>query len=150
MARRGTSQLSIWEQIRWRERNWREKEREKKEREEEGGERSSTLSLEFPVIGPSVSIRARRKVLLLDESFAWVRESWVFAKLREVGVFLLLGLILSKSQMVEVFGAKTAVHFSPKKLGLNAGFLGLFSDSPGLFLGCPKLKFQDCFHTVRS
>ena len=30
------------------------------------------------------------------------------------------------------FGAGTAVHFSPKDLGLNVGFLGLFSDSPRL------------------
>ena len=37
--------------------------------------------------------------------------------------------------MAEVFGAGLAVHFSPKDLGLNAGFLGLFSDSPGLDLG---------------
>ena len=36
------------------------------------GEISSTLSLEFSVIGPSVSIGARRKVLLRDESFVWV------------------------------------------------------------------------------
>ena len=40
-------------------------------------------------------------------------------------------------QMVEVFGAGKAVHFSPKDLGLNAGFLGLFSNSPVLnFLYC--------------
>ena len=43
--------------------------------------------------------------------------------------------------MVEIVGAKTAVHFSPKDLGLNVGFfrfleqpgtdfLGLFSNSP--------------------
>ena len=34
--------------------------------------------------------------------------------------------------MVEIVGAGTAVHFSPKDLGLNAVFTGLFSDSPGL------------------
>ena len=34
--------------------------------------------------------------------------------------------------MVEVLRAGKAVHFSPKNLGLNAGFLGLFSDSTGL------------------
>ena len=32
-------------------------------------------------------------------------------------------------QMDGAFGAETAVHFSPKDLGLNVGFLGLFSDS---------------------
>ena len=30
------------------------------------------------------------------------------------------------------FGAGTAVHFSPKDLGLNIGFLGLFSDNQRL------------------
>ena len=33
-------------------------------------------------------------------------------------------------QMVEVFGAGKVAHFSPKDLGLNARFLGLFSYSP--------------------
>ena len=32
--------------------------------------------------------------------------------------------------MVVVFRAGMAVHFSPKDLGLTAGFQGLFSDSP--------------------
>ena len=31
--------------------------------------------------------------------------------------------------MVEVFEAGKAMHFSPKDLGLNVGFLGLFLDS---------------------
>ena len=31
--------------------------------------------------------------------------------------------------MAEVFRAGTAVHFSLKNVGLNAGFSGLFSDS---------------------
>ena len=66
----------------------------KKEREEEGGERSSTLYLEFSAIGLSTFVGARGKVLLRDKSFAWLRESEVFAKLREVGVLLLLGLFL--------------------------------------------------------
>ena len=46
-------------------------------------------------------------------------------------------------QMVELFGARMVVHFSPKDLGLNAGFLGLFLNSPGL-------DFQGCFRTVRN
>ena len=45
--------------------------------------------------------------------------------------------------MVEVFGAERALHFNPKYLGLNAGFFGLFSDSPGL-------DFQGCFRTVQN
>ena len=34
--------------------------------------------------------------------------------------------------MVKAIGARTTVHFSPKSLGLNARFLGLYSDSPGM------------------
>ena len=32
--------------------------------------------------------------------------------------------------MVEIVGAGTTVHFSPKDLGMNVGFPGLFSNSP--------------------
>ena len=45
--------------------------------------------------------------------------------------------------MVEVFEARMAKHFSPKDLGLNVGFLGLFSDSPGQ-------DFRGCFRKVRN
>ena len=38
-------------------------------------------------IGQSVFVGARGKVHLRDESFTWVRESGVSAKLQEVGVF---------------------------------------------------------------
>ena len=34
--------------------------------------------------------------------------------------------------MVEIVEARTAMNFSPKDLGLNAGFTELFSDSLGL------------------
>ena len=50
---------------------------------------------------------------------------------------------LTAIQMVELFGVGMAVHFSSKDLGLNAGLLGLFLDSP-------KPKFWDCFQIVRS
>ena len=50
---------------------------------------------------------------------------------------------LRSIQMVEVFGAETAVHSNLKDLRLNGGFLELFSDSPGL-------SFQGCFWTVRN
>ena len=59
--------------------------------------------------------------------------------------------------MDEVFGAETAVHFSPKNLGLNARFLGtefpgLFSDSLGLnlwtFTGSLELNFLGLFWAV--
>ena len=52
--------------------------------------------------------------------------------------------------MVEVFRSGTTLHFSPKNLGLNDGFLGLFSNSLGLFSGCPELKFRGYFRKVRS
>ena len=68
----------------------KEKEREKKKR----GVRSSTFSLGFTEIRSSVFVGARSKVRLRDESFAWVQESVVFAKLREVGVSLILWLVL--------------------------------------------------------
>ena len=48
--------------------------------------RGSNFSLEFLAIEPSVFVEAIRNVLLCDESFVWLRESGVFAKLREVGV----------------------------------------------------------------
>ena len=43
--------------------------KKEKEREEEGRERNSTFSLVFPAIGPSVTVRARRKVLPRENSF---------------------------------------------------------------------------------
>ena len=72
----------------------RKKKRKRKKREEESRERGSTSSLDFPVIGPSVSIGARGKVLPCSESFKQRPETKSFGKLQEVGVFLLLGLIL--------------------------------------------------------
>ena len=57
-------------------------------------ERGSTLSLDFPTIGPSNPGETRYKVDLHCKSYAWVTILWSFDKLREVGVFLLLGLVL--------------------------------------------------------
>ena len=45
--------------------------------------------------------------------------------------------------MVEIVRAGTTVHFSPKDLGLNAGFSELFSNSS-------KLNLRDCFRTVQT
>ena len=49
-------------------------EREKKEEREmrDSRERSSTLSRNFPVIGPANSVEARNKVGLCCRSYAWV------------------------------------------------------------------------------
>ena len=68
----------------------KEKKREKKRR----GVRSSIFSLDFTENGPSVFFGARGKVHLRDEGFVWIQEFEVFAKLREVGVILLLWLFL--------------------------------------------------------
>ena len=59
--------------------------RERKERDFR--ERSSTFSLEFPAIGPSVSGEARRKVAPHGKGYTWVPVLWSFDKLQEVGVF---------------------------------------------------------------
>ena len=50
-------------------------------------ERSSTFSLEFPTIGPSVSDETRSKVAPHDKGYAWVPILGSFDKLWKVGVF---------------------------------------------------------------
>ena len=74
-------------------REW-EKEKKKIKDGESFRERSSTFSLSFPAIGPTVSGRARGKVHPHDKSFTLRPKSGSFDKLQEVGIFLLLGLIL--------------------------------------------------------
>ena len=56
MVREGIPLDLLDQKIRWREGKKREKEREGKEREEEEGERNSTFSPDFSVIGLSVSL----------------------------------------------------------------------------------------------
>ena len=46
-------------------------------------------------------------------------------------------------QIVESVKAGTTLHFSPKDLGLNAGFFGSVFEQQ-------KLNFRDCFKTVRN
>ena len=50
-------------------------------------ERSSTFSLEFPAIEPSVSGESRSKVAPHNKGYMWVTVLWSFDKLQEVGVF---------------------------------------------------------------
>ena len=50
-------------------------------------ERSSTFSLEFPVIGPASSDEARSKVAPHGKDYTWVPVSWSFDKLRKSRVF---------------------------------------------------------------
>ena len=66
-----TSHLTLDQIIRQDEENEGGEEKEKKERKEreEGGERSSTISLVFPTIEPSVFVGARGKVIPHDKSF---------------------------------------------------------------------------------
>ena len=86
---------SVGEKGKRRERKRKEKKRKKKKRKrKKRGVRSSTFSLGFMDIGPSVFIGSRGKVQLCDKSFVWVQESGFFAKLREVEVFLPLWLVL--------------------------------------------------------
>ena len=70
-----------------------EKGRGRRERKRELRERSSTFSLSFPAIGPTVSGGARGKAHPRDKSFKLRPGTGSFDKLQEVGVFLLLGLI---------------------------------------------------------
>ena len=63
-----SSHLTLDQTIRWEEGKRREK-RKRKEREEEGRERSSTFSIVFSAIGPSVSVGGRRKVRHRGKNF---------------------------------------------------------------------------------
>ena len=56
-------------------------------KEKDFREISYTLSLEFPVIGPSNLNELRGKVAPHGKSYAWVPILWSFNKLRKVGVF---------------------------------------------------------------
>ena len=55
--------------------------KEGEEEEEEEGERSSSFSLDFPVIGLSVWVKARGKVGPRIECYAWVPKLVGFVKL---------------------------------------------------------------------
>ena len=70
--------------------DWERKREEKKERANgreremwDFRERSSTFSLKFPTIGPSVSDEARSKVAPHGTDYAWVSDLGSFDKLQE-------------------------------------------------------------------
>ena len=71
-------------------------------REREKRKRGFRFSLRSTEIGLSVLIGARGKVYLCDESFAWVREYGVFAKLQKVGVFPTW--VISSLKVIQWFG----------------------------------------------
>ena len=75
------SHLTLDETIWWGGEEEREGKRKRKDREEEGSEGSSTFSLIFPTIGPSVSVGARGKVRPRGKSFDQRPESGSFDKL---------------------------------------------------------------------
>ena len=146
MAKR-TSHLTKLDQISVGERKLEKKKGREKERRRE---KLHLLSI-FPAIEPSVRVRARGKVGPRIESYAWVPKSEGSVKLREVGVFLLLGLIFVREpfKWTKCLGSGTTVQFSPKILGLNARIFRTVSDSPGLDFGTvldsPETEFRDCF-----
>ena len=74
----------------------RKTKRERERKERDFRERSSTLSLEFPAIGPSIFCEARSKVAPHDKGYAWVPVLGSFEKLRKVGVFSYLFYSLAK------------------------------------------------------
>ena len=73
--------------------SWEEKKKGKGIKGENFKERSSTISLNFLAIGPTVPGGARGKAHPRGKSFASRSESGSFEKLQEVGVFLLPGLV---------------------------------------------------------
>ena len=75
-------------------------------------------------ISPSVFVRAKCKVQLRDESFTWVQESGVFAKLLDVRVlhfYSYFGYFLSKSHLngIECFGAVSGRTVQSRNFRLN-------------------------------
>ena len=62
----------------------------------EEGRRSENIQLLSRISGDQIVCfrRSKRKSSSINESFAWIQESGVFAKLREVGVLLILDFIL--------------------------------------------------------
>ena len=82
----------------WERRGGREgkTKREKERKERDFRERSSTFSLEFSAIGPSVSSETRSKVAPHGKGYTWVLVLWSFDKLQEVGVFSYLVYFLFK------------------------------------------------------
>ena len=112
----------------------------KKRKDKRRGVRSSNLSLEFAVIGPSVLVGARGKVGPCNESYGWVPKSVGFVKLREVGFFLPLDFILGlRAIQIELdVGAGNDCAVQSRNFGTEcwnfqdylgqsgAGFFGLF------------------------
>ena len=80
----------------WERRGGRERKtkRESERKERDLRERSSTFSLVFQAIGPSVSGEARSKVAPHGKGYTWVPVLGSFDKLRKGRGFLLLGLLL--------------------------------------------------------
>ena len=94
VALRGTFSCLHLDQMGGERRGGRERKtkRERERKERDFRERSSTFSLEFPAIGPSVFGETRSKVAPHGKGYTWVPVLWSFDKLQEVWIFLLLCL----------------------------------------------------------
>ena len=64
-------------------------------------ERSSTFSLDFPIIGQANSGETRRKVDPHCKSYAWVLILWISTNSGDVGVFSYLFYSLVKSNLMD-------------------------------------------------
>ena len=94
MALRGLFSCPNLDQMDWERK--REEEESKRKRKGKCGifrKRSSTFSLEFPVIGPASSDEARSKVAPHGKDYTWVPVSGSFDKLQKGRGFLLLALL---------------------------------------------------------
>ena len=130
---------------------WERRKEGDKGGEGESRERSSTFSLNFPMIEPSVSGEARDKVDPLNESFKLRPETGSFDKLQEVGVFSYLVYFSFKSHTngFRFLGPEMAMHSSPKEMGSNAGcenyFCKVHSWKFGTSVDSPEMKISRLF-----
>ena len=86
-------------------------ERKLEKKREEGGERSSTFSLDFPVIGPSVFVEARRKVFYTTRASHGYENTRFSPNSKRYGFSLTwFNSCLRDIQMVEIIGPGTTLR----------------------------------------
>ena len=94
MALRGQVSCPNLDQMVWEGKEEREGDkRERGRKERDFRERSSTVSLDFPVIGPANSGEARSKFSPHSKGYTWVPVLGSFDKLRKGRGFILLDLL---------------------------------------------------------
>ena len=79
----------------------RERKGKGERKERDFRERSSTFSLDFPIIGQANSGETRRKVDPHCKSYAWVLILWISINSGEVGVFSYLFYSLVKNNLMD-------------------------------------------------